>query len=80
MIIRATQLTLITAWLPCVLVLLAKLATSHVLQGNKIKTYRGRGKRLSLSIELYITRILHFEQGSIVVYNFRSFMRPTTGT
>ena len=30
--------------------LLAKLATSHVLQGNKNKTYRGRGKRLSVSI------------------------------
>ena len=28
----------------------AKLATSHVLQGNKNKTYRGRGKRLSVSL------------------------------
>ena len=28
----------------------AKLATSHVLQSNKNKTYRGRGKRLSVSI------------------------------
>ena len=37
--------TLITAWLP-----LAKLATSHVLQGNTNKTYRGRGKRLSVSM------------------------------
>ena len=36
----------------CLLVLLAKLATSHVLQGNKNKTYRGRCKRLSVSIEI----------------------------
>ena len=35
----------------CLLFLLAKLATSHVLQGNKNKTYRGRGKRLSVSID-----------------------------
>ena len=47
------QWTLITAWLPyttCLLVLLAKLATSHVLQSNKNKTYRGRGKHLLVSI------------------------------
>ena len=34
----------------CLLVLLAKLATSHVLQSNKNKTFRGRGKRLTVSI------------------------------
>ena len=49
-------------WLPrgspyttCLLVLLEKLATSHVLQHNKNKTYRGRGKRLSVSIEVLLT-------------------------
>ena len=34
----------------CLLFLLAKLPTSHVLQGNKNPTYRGRGKGLSVSI------------------------------
>ena len=33
------------------MVLLATLATSHVLQSNKNKTYRGRGKPLSVSIK-----------------------------
>ena len=33
-----------------VLIWVAKLETSHVLQGNKNKTYRGRWDRLSVSI------------------------------
>ena len=35
----------------CVLIWVAKLETSHVLQGNKNKTYRGCCDRLSVSIE-----------------------------
>ena len=34
----------------CLLTWVAKLETSHVLQSNKNKTYRGRGDRLSVSI------------------------------
>ena len=34
----------------CVLIWVAKLETSIVLQGNKNKTYRGRWDRLSVSI------------------------------
>ena len=34
----------------CLLIWVAKLETSHVLQGNKNKTYRGRYDRLSVSI------------------------------
>ena len=34
----------------CLLTWVANLETSHVLQGNKNKTYRGRCDRLSVSI------------------------------
>ena len=34
----------------CLLICLAKLETSHVLQSNKSKSYRGRSDRLSVSI------------------------------
>ena len=34
----------------CLLIWVAKLETSHVLQSNKNKTYRGRSDRVSVSI------------------------------
>ena len=43
--------TLLNVWCPiCLLIWVAKLGTSHVLQSNKNKTYRGRWDRLSVSI------------------------------
>ena len=38
----------------CLLSWVAKLETSHVLQSNKNKTYRGRWERLSVSIPNWI--------------------------
>ena len=34
----------------CLLIWVAKLEMSHVLQSNKIKSYRGRSDRFSVSI------------------------------
>ena len=36
----------------CLLIWVAKLETSHVLQSNKNKIYRGRSDRLSVSIDV----------------------------
>ena len=40
----------------CLLIWVAKLETSHVLQSNKNKTYRGR---LSVSIEIFLTHFVY---------------------
>ena len=42
----------------CLLIWVAKLETSHVLQSNKNKSYRGRSDRLSVSIQMALQAVL----------------------
>ena len=57
----------------CLLIWVAKLETSHVLQSNKDKSYRGRSDRLSVSID-NLLKLRTYERHHFVDQTF--YLKP----